>query len=151
MSKKLVDRVLNFMGFEEEPLDENSERETGVLTGEDQSSQQSRLKKNRGQVVSLHAQRQVKVVVVEPTVFDNVQHIADHLKNRRPVILNLERAEPELAKRVVDFVMGATYALSGSMQKIGKGIFLSVPSNIDIESELGEQFTEKSYFAWMKQ
>ncbi|MCG8402492.1 MAG: cell division protein SepF [Firmicutes bacterium] len=149
MSKKLMDRVLNFMGFEEEPLEDANEREPGALAEDEQSQQRG--KKNRGQVVSLHAQRQVRVVVVEPTVFDNVQSIADNLKNRRPVIINLEKAEPDLAKRVVDFVMGATYALNGSIQKIGKGIFLSVPSNVDIDSELGEQFSEKGIFAWLKQ
>ena len=149
MSNKLMDKVLNFMGCEEEPHEDGNEREPGTPAEEEQSQQRG--KKNKGQVVSLHAQRQVRVVVVEPTVFDNVQSIADNLKNRRPVIINLEKAEPDLAKRVVDFVMGATYALNGSIQKIGKGIFLSVPSNVDIDSELGEQFSEKGIFAWLKQ
>lgn len=145
---KLMDKMLNFMGFEDEPLDADNERDDAL--GEEDRSQQSKPRKNRGQVVSLHAQRQVRVVVMEPTSFDNVQAIADNLKNRRPVIINLEHAEPDLAKRVVDFVMGATYALNGSIQKVGKGIFLSVPSNIEIDGDLGEQLSEKGIFAWLK-
>ncbi|KJS11531.1 MAG: cell division protein SepF [Desulfotomaculum sp. BICA1-6] len=145
---KLMDKMLNFMGFEDEPLDVDNERDDAL--GEEDRSQQSKSRKSRGQVVSLHAQRQVRVVVMEPTSFDSVQAIADNLKNRRPVIINLEHAEPDLAKRVVDFVMGATYALNGSIQKVGKGIFLSVPSNIEIDGDLGEQLSEKGIFAWLK-
>lgn len=148
MSSKLMDKVLNFMGFEEEPPDAEGERDESL--GEDERAQQAKPKKGRGQVVSLHAQRQVRVVVLEPTSFENVQYIADNLKNRRPVIINLEQSEPDLAKRVVDFVMGVTYALNGSMQKVGKGIFLSVPSNIEIDGDLKEQLNEKGIFAWLK-
>ena len=89
-------------------------------------------------------------MVVEPKVFDEVKDIAENLKNRRPVIVNLEQATPELARRVVDFVMGASYALNGSQQKVGSGIFLFVPSNMDISSELKEQGREKGMFSWMR-
>jgi len=89
-------------------------------------------------------------VVSEPRVFEDVQGLAENLKNRRPVIVNLEKAEPELAKRVVDFISGATYALNGTLQKVGSGIFLVVPSNMDISSELGDQLKERGLFSWMK-
>ncbi len=146
---RLVDKMLNFMGFEDEPLDVENERDD--IQGEEERNQTRQKKSRGGQVVSLHAQRQVRVVVMEPATFDSVQAIADNLKNRRPVIINLEHAEPELAKRVVDFVMGATYALNGSIQKVGKGIFLSVPSNIEIDGVLEEQLgDDKGIFAWLK-
>ncbi|MCL2336308.1 MAG: cell division protein SepF [Firmicutes bacterium] len=144
---KFVDKMLNFIGFEDEPLDVDNERDE--LQVEEERSQ-VKSKKNRGQVVSLHAQRQVRVMVIEPASFDSVQAIADNLKNRRPVIINLEHAELELAKRVVDFVMGVTYALNGSIQKVGRGIFLSVPSNIEIEGDVGEDLGEKGFFTWLK-
>jgi len=148
LSSRFMDRVLTFMGFEEEPVDEG--REQGEHITEESKGLPAKPKKNKGQVVSLHAQRQMRVTVVEPTSFDDVQGIADNLKNRRPVIINLEQAEPGLAKRVVDFVSGATYALDGSMQKVGKGIFLFVPSNVDIENEAVNQDKDKGIFAWMK-
>lgn len=148
MSSKLMDRVLNFMGFEEEQQDDNREQ-VDQFIGEEKSLTQ-KPKKNKGQVVSLHAQRQMRVTVVEPKSFEDVQGMADHLKNRRPVIINLEQAEPDLAKRVVDFISGATYALNGSMQKVGKGIFLFVPSNMDIDNETIEQSQDKGILSWMK-
>ncbi|SHI59879.1 cell division protein SepF [Desulfofundulus thermosubterraneus] len=141
MAKKLVDKVLGLMGFEEEPLEEE-ERER--FREEDSVPQVKR----KGQVFSLHTQRQVRVIVAEPRAFEDVQSIAEHLKNRRPVVVNLERAESELARRVVDFVSGATYALNGSMQKVGNGIFLFVPSNMDIAGDIKE-YGERGIFPWM--
>jgi cell division inhibitor SepF len=144
---KIVDRVLNFMGFEEEQ-EEGNEQEISAYDEEKTIIQKP--KKNKGQVVSLHTQRQMRVSVVEPNSFDDVQGISDHLKNRRPVIVNLEQADSELAKRVVDFVSGTTYALDGGMQKVGKGIFLFVPSNVDIDVDIKEQIKEKGILNWMK-
>jgi len=135
MARRLMDRVLGFMGFEEEPMEEEEKTREERYQEEEETTAPSRRK---GQVLSIHTQRQVRVVVVEPRVFDEVQSIADHLKSRRPVIINLEKAEPELARRVVDFISGATYALNGSTQKVGNGIFLFVPSNMDIASEIKE-------------
>jgi len=146
LALKLVDKVLGFMGFEED-TGEEEERHDRDEVREEQPWQK---KKEKPTVLSLHAQRQVRVVVVEPRSFDEVQGIADNLKNRCPVIVNLEQADSELAKRVVDFVSGATYALSGSLQKVGNGIFLFVPNNVDISSELKEHNKEKGLFPWMR-
>ncbi len=152
MAIKLVDKVLGFMGFEEEYVDEEpknfheeNHEETQWTRKRDRDKE-----KDRGTVLSLHSQRQVRVVVVEPRSFDEVQGITDNLKNRRPVIVNLEQAEPELAKRVVDFVSGATYALNGNQQKVGSGIFLFVPNNMDIASDFKDPGREKGIFSWMR-
>lgn len=144
---KLVDKVLGFMGFEDEGDEE--EKRPRSETPEEQTFQRKR-EKEKGTVVNLHAQRQVRVVVAEPRSFDEAKDIADHLKNRRPVIVNLEQADPEMAKRVVDFVSGATYALNGSQQKVGNGIFLFVPNNVDIAGDLKDQVKEKGMFLWTR-
>ncbi|MCL6610811.1 MAG: cell division protein SepF [Peptococcaceae bacterium] len=142
-----MDRFLGIMGFEEETVEDEERSRESVFRDEEEVVQASRRK---GQVLNLHAQRQLKVVVSEPKVFEDVQNLADNLKNRRPVIVNLEKADPELARRVVDFISGATYALNGSLQKVGSGIFLFVPSNMDISSELGDQLKERGLFSWMR-
>lgn len=147
---KLVDKMLNFMGFEEEAAEEEEKNAREELR-EDQPWHKKKDKdREKGAVISMHAQRQVRVVVSEPRTFDETRSITDNLKNRRPVIVNLEHAETELAQRVVDFVSGAAYALSGSMQKVGNGIFLFVPNNMDISNELGEQSKEKGMFSKMR-
>ncbi|KJS14678.1 MAG: cell division protein SepF [Peptococcaceae bacterium BRH_c4b] len=145
-AKKLMDKMLGFMGFEEEQLEEDEKFRDDRYHEEEETTPAKR----RGQVVNLHAQRQLKVVVVEPHSFDEVQGIADNLKSRRPVIINLEKADAELAKRVVDFISGCTYALNGTLQKVGNGIFLSVPSNMDIACELKDQIKEQGILSWIR-
>ena len=83
---------------------------------------------------------------MEPNSFEEAQSIADQLKNRRPVIVNLENAEKVLAKRIVDFISGTTYALNGNMQKVGNGIFLFVPTNVDISGEMRDELKDKGLF-----
>lgn len=147
MARKFVDKVLGFIGFEEEPVEEEEREKEERFREEEEVFPQAR---KRGQVVSIHAQRQVRVVVAEPREFEDVQGIVDHLKNRRPVIVNLEQADPELARRVVDFASGATYALNGDSQRVGNGIFLFVPNNVDITSELKKEAREKEIFSWLR-
>lgn len=150
MAKKLMDKVLGFMGFEEEPLDDEDRAQDEHHRDDDGFVAQPRRK---GQVVNIHAQRQVKVVVAEPKVYDDVQNLADHLKNHRPVIINLEKTDAELSKRVVDFISGTTYALNGLVRKVGNGIFLFTPSNVEIDSQLKEEAREHehNHFSWMRQ
>lgn len=150
VARKIMDKMLGLMGFEDDQEEDEKwvEREQQQYQPEEEAPPQI---KKRGQVVNLHAQRQLQVIVSKPQDFNEVQKIADHLKSRRPVVINLEEADPELAKRVVDFVSGSTYALNGSLQKVGNGIFLSVPSNMDITSELKEQIQKESgMLAWMR-
>jgi|OM-RGC.v1.024309844 cell division inhibitor SepF len=142
---KIVDKVLGFMGFEEVPYEDEKHHEEQII----EEVPVSRSSK-RGSVVSLHTQKQSHVVVVEPRCYDEVQGVADHLKNRRSVIVNLENADVELAKRVVDFMFGTTYALNGNMQKVSNGIFVFVPSNVDITAEIREQQKEKGFLNWMR-
>jgi len=143
---KVVDKFLGLMGLqdEEEIIEEYVDEEE--VEEEEPSS-----KKKRGQVVSIHSQKQLKVVVMEPKTYEEVQAIADNLKNRKAVVVNLENADKELAKRVVDFVSGAVYALNGSSQKVGTGIFLFAPSNVDISSVLGnDDLKDKAFFTWAR-
>lgn len=143
---KLLDKVIGIMGFSEEDMEDDfiEEEEKEVVDREEVRPTSTR---KGAQVVSIHTQKQIKVVVMEPTSFEESQNIADQLKNRRPVIVNLENAERSLAKRIVDFVSGTTYALGGNMQKVGNGIFLFVPNNVDISGEMKNDLKEKG-FLW---
>ncbi len=140
---KFMDKVIGIMGFgDDEPeVDFNGEDEK-----EEVSREEVRTGRRSAQVVSIHSQKQMRVVVFEPKSFEDSQGIADQIKNRRPVIVNLENAEKPLAKRVVDFISGTTYALNGNMQKVGNGIFLFVPSNVDISGEMRDDLRDKGIF-----
>lgn len=138
-----MDKVIGIMGFTDEDIDEELLEEN---IKEEPVREETRSGRKSSPVVSIHSQKQMRLVVMEPTTFEEAQNIADQLKNRRPVIVNLENADRNLAKRVVDFISGATYALSGNMQKVGNGIFLFVPNNVDISGEMREELKNKGIF-----
>lgn len=86
-------------------------------------------------VVSLHSNKTVKVVVCEPESFDEVQVLADHLKNRKQLILNFDNTPGEISQRIIDFISGTTYALEGNSQQLGKNIFIFTPNNVEIAKD----------------
>lgn len=88
--------------------------------------------KKRGTLVSIPGQHSFKVLVVEPKSFEEVQTIADQLKARRPVILNLESLEKDQAQRILNFLSGSIYALNGDSQRVSNGIFFFAPPGIDV-------------------
>jgi len=138
MAKKFWDKLLALIGFEMEEVEEEEERPLPPPSPVREQVVEEWVEdlphggKKRGTLVSLPGQKQVKVVVVEPRSFEEVQSIADHLKSRRPIILNLEVTDKEQAQRVLNFLSGCIYALGGEMQRISNGIFFFAPSNVDI-------------------
>ena len=90
----------------------------------------------RNKVVNINATTQLSVVLVKPEMFDEVKIIADHLKSRRTVLLNLESASKENAKRIVDFLSGVAYANSGQMKKVANSTFIITPFNVDLMGDV---------------
>ena len=90
----------------------------------------------------------LQVVLVKPERYEDVTSIADHLNDKKTVVLNLESADRELSRRIVDFLSGATYANHGNIKKISKGTFLIVPCGVDMMGELMlDEFEEgRMYF-----
>ena len=77
-----------------------------------------------------------KMILLEPRAFSEAQTIADYLKARNTVVVNLKRVTPEIAKRIVDFLSGSVYAMGGDLQKLGNGIFLCTPNNVNVEGKI---------------
>jgi cell division inhibitor SepF len=88
----------------------------------------------------------VRVHLVTPTSFNNAQEVADRFKQGVPVILNLQTTDGELAKRLIDFASGLTYALDGGMQKVADKTFLLTPRNVEVSAEEKARLVEKSFF-----
>ena len=80
-----------------------------------------------------------KMILLEPRAFSEAQQIADHLKKRNSVVVNLKRVTSDQAKRIIDFLAGTIYAIGGDLQKIGGGIFLCTPNNINIQGKITEE------------
>lgn len=146
---KFMEKVWGSLG-----LFESSESEEERLKLEDTETKN---KSKNNNVVSLpmaqssnsqQQSKQIKVMVVEPFSFDDAQHIADYLKSRKPVVVNLENSDPDIAKRMIDFISGTTYALNGQIQKVGNNIFLCAPNNVDVAYSPREDISDKTFLPW---
>ena len=80
-----------------------------------------------------------KMILLEPRAYSEAQQIADHLKMRNTVVVNLKTVTSDQAKRIIDFLAGTIYAIGGDLQKIGGGIFLCTPNNINIQGKITEE------------
>ncbi len=94
----------------------------------------------------LEDRRGGKVVLVKPERFDNAAEIADHLKEKRTVVLNLESTEAEAAKRLVDFLSGVAYAGDGKIKKIAVNTYLITPYHVDIEGDLLDELENSGLY-----
>ena len=79
-----------------------------------------------------------KMILLEPRAYSESQQIADHLKNRNSVVVNLKRVTSDQAKRIIDFLSGTIYSIGGNMQKIGVGIYLCTPKNVSVQGKITE-------------
>lgn len=77
-----------------------------------------------------------KMILLEPRAYSEAQQIADHLKSRNSVVVNLKRVTSDQAKRIIDFLSGCIYSIGGKMQKIGVGIYLCTPKNVNIQGKI---------------
>lgn len=140
MAKGLFGKLLAIIGLEaeEEEAVEDASSEDDAAEDEVAVALDASPARRRGSVVAISQPKNVRMVVVEPTAFEEVQGIALNLRSRRPVIVNLERTDREVARRIVDFLSGSTYALGGAMQRVGGAIFLFAPHNVDVAAQIRE-------------
>ena len=84
-----------------------------------------------------------QMILLEPRAYSESQQIADHLKKRNSVVVNLKRVTSDQAKRIIDFLSGCIYAIGGTMQKVGVGIYLCAPNNVNVQGKISED-TDKA-------
>ncbi|WP_027091057.1 cell division protein SepF [Cohnella thermotolerans] len=147
----VMNKFLNYLGLQEEeaPADRDKmgiEDEQEVETSPFELRKQS----SKNNVVSIHSQKSVRVMLAEPRTYDEAQEMADHLKSRRSVIVNLQRVRREQAVRIVDFLSGTVYALGGHISKIGTNIFLCTPDSVEISGTISEMMAEEADYQKMR-
>lgn len=120
-----LDKLKNFFGGEESVVETSGEEEYYSTTRENYTDE-------NGAAGS-------KMVLLEPRAYSESQQIADYLKSRNAVVVNLKRVTPDQAKRIVDFLSGTLYAIGGDLQKLGGGIFLCTPNNVNVEGKISDE------------
>lgn len=142
MSIKSKFKTFFFLDDEEEDVNEEEYMEEVEPIRYQTPSQKHQQKPQN--VVSLQSvQKSSKMMLIEPRVYAEAQDIADHLKNRRSVVVNLQRIDREQAKRIVDFLSGTVYAIGGDIQKVGQSIFLCTPDNVEVSGNISEFMQEQ--------
>ena len=97
-------------------------------------------------VVNIHATTQLKVVLVKPERFENAAEIADHLKDKRTVVINLESTNKDIARRLIDFLSGVAYAGEGKIKKIAANTYIITPYHVDIEGDLIDELESSGMY-----
>ena len=154
MSEGVIKKFKDWMSIEEDEYDVEEYEEGPEDTVEEEPKLEATTSQvtRKSNVVNIHTNSQMKVVIVEPKKYDDVTTIADHLRQRRAVIVNLEsiEEESEVKKSIYYFMSGAVYMLDGSMQKVSKSIFILAPNNVDIDANIKKELESKAFFPWQK-
>ena len=100
----------------------------------------------RNKVVNIHATTQLKVVLVKPERFENASEIADNLKDKRTVVLNLESTNKDVARRLIDFLSGVAYAGEGKIKKVAANTYIITPYHVDIEGDLIDELENNGLY-----
>lgn len=152
MAGAIMSKVLDLIGVEpaEDEEYENEEVENEEYEEEDENKNFWNISK-KSKVVNMPQTQAVKMVISQPTTFEQSEAICDLLKEKKSVIVNLEYVNKDVARRIVDVISGAVHALDGHIQKISNSIFLIAPYNYDITNEMArEEIKSKLSVSWIK-
>lgn len=139
------DEMVEEEGYEEEP-EEAPARSSRRSAAPAYSSNSTSVDTHRSGSRGLSTAPQTQVVIVKPEQFENVAEIADHLRDKRAVLLNLEKTNKDSAKRLVDFLSGCAYALDGRIKKVATLTYLIVPYNVEIMGDLVEELESEGMY-----
>lgn len=149
MSGAIMNRVLDLFGVD--TAGEEYEEEEEFEQEPEQEEEGRNFWNRRSKVVNMPQTEQIKMVISQPTTFEQSEAICDLLKEKKSVIVNLEYVNKDVARRIVDFISGGVYALDGHIQKISNSIFLIAPMNYEITNEMArEEIKSKLSVSWLK-
>ena len=141
MSGALMDKVWGLFGMDTAEEEEYEEENVYDYEDEEEEIEDKKLFGRRNKVVAMpQAQTNaIKMVISQPTTFEQSDEICSFLKEKKSVIVNLEYVNKDVARRIVDFISGGVYALDGYIQKVSNSIFLVAPSNYEITNEMARE------------
>ncbi len=119
--------------------------DTGPMFASD-SERSERSERRSNKVVNIHTTTQLQVVLVKPERFENASEIADHLREKRTVVLNLESTNKDIARRLLDFLSGVAYANEGKIKKVAISTYIITPYNVDILGDLIDELENNGLY-----
>ena len=155
MAGAVMNKIWDFLGMESaEEADELEDRAYDYDYEEDEEQENEGINKifnRKSKVVNMPQTQNIKMVISQPTNFEQSEEICNYLKERKSVIVNLEYVNKDVARRIVDFISGSVHALDGHIQKISNSIFLIAPINYEIANEMArEEIKNRLSVSWLK-
>ena len=151
MSGALMDKVWGLFGMDSAEPEEYEDENVYDYEDEEEEIEDKKLFGRKSKVVNMPQANAIKMVISQPTTFEQSDEICSFLKEKKSVIVNLEYVNKDVARRIVDFISGGVYALDGYIQKISNSIFLVAPSNYEITNEMArEEMKSKLSVSWLK-
>ena len=137
--------------YEDQYIDDGPQmvnNNNGVGLGADDEAEEHTegTNKKNGKVVNINATTQLKVVLVKPERFENASEIADHLKDKRTVVINLESTNKDIARRLIDFLSGVAYASEGKIKKVAANTYIITPYHVDLEGDLIDELENNGLY-----
>ncbi len=143
----IVDKFKNFIGYPED--DYYEENEGNAVRSNDYSDDYDTpapQKERSNKVVNIHATTQLQVVLVKPERFEDASGIADHLNAKRTIVLNLESANKDVTRRLIDFLSGVAYANNGQIKRVANSTYIITPYNVGIMGDLLDELESSGVF-----
>ncbi len=152
MSGAIMDKVWGLFGMDSaEPEEEEEENVYDIGEEETEEPEDKKIFGKKSKILAMPQNQSVKMVISQPTTFEQSEEICSFLKEKKSVIVNLEYVNKDVARRIVDFISGGVYALNGHIQKISNSIFLIAPVNYEITNEMArEEIKNKLSVSWLK-
>ncbi len=151
MSGAIMNKIWGAFGMDANEEEEEEYEENNEEIEEEENNKENKIWGRRNKVVAMPQPQQIKMVISQPTTFDQAEDICDLLKDKQSVIVNLEYVNKDIARRIIDVVSGAVHALDGHIQKVSNSIFLIAPYNYEITNEMArEEIKNKLSVSWLK-
>ncbi len=160
MAGAIMNKVYDFLGIETGNEEEIAENESENLYSynydkevetEEEPEERGFFGRKNNKVVNMPGTQQVRMVITQPTSFEQSEEICNYLKEKKSIIVNLEYVNKDVARRIVDFISGSVHALDGHIQKVSNAIFLVAPVNYEIASDLArEEIKSKLSVSWLR-
>ncbi len=151
MAGAFMNKVWDLFGADSAEHEEDFEEGYDNEIEEEEMYDDKKMFGKRNKVVAMPQTNAIKMVISQPTTFEQSDEICSFLKEKKSVIVNLEYVNKDVARRIVDFISGGVYALDGYIQKVSNSIFLVAPSNYEITNEMArEEIKSKLSVSWLK-
>ena len=141
-----IRRMINPISDEDDDFDEMFPEDDSPFPDERPRSVERSTVEGHRKVVNIHATTQLKVVLVKPERFEAASEIADHLKEKRTVVVNLESTHKDIARRLIDFLSGVAYAGEGKIKKVAANTYIITPYSVDLQGDLIDELESNGMY-----